>query len=201
MSLDPCGKAIPVAVYTKDVLTTAGCLKWSASFKNYPSGLQNPGNVLEVTVFDPNNQEVSQGSSDSLSGDPQSGGSFAGTVSIPEVRGTAPVGLPAAGTAGAPAPQNGQESAQKAALDQQAADFQSVSAEYTKRALDQAKLPAKSSIRGSAFFPVSAGEITEVVVSVRESHRSENVKDLAIALPNKQGAPAETASGGVKVAQ
>jgi hypothetical protein len=84
MSLDPCGKAIPVAVYTKDVLTTAGCLKWSASFKNYPSGLQNPGNVLEVTVLDPNNQEVSQGSSDSLSGDPQSGGSFAGTVSIPD---------------------------------------------------------------------------------------------------------------------
>jgi hypothetical protein len=87
MSLEPCGKAIPVAVYTKDVLTTAGCLKWSASFKNYPSGLQNPGNVLEVTVFDPNNQEVSQGSSDSLSGDPQSGGSFAGTVSIPDMTG------------------------------------------------------------------------------------------------------------------
>jgi class 3 adenylate cyclase len=87
MSLDPCGKTIPVAVYTKDVLSTAGCLKWSASFKNYPNGLQNPGNVLEVTVFDPNNQEVSQGGSDSLSGDPQSGGSFAGTVAIPDMTG------------------------------------------------------------------------------------------------------------------
>jgi hypothetical protein len=115
--------------------------------------------------------------------------------------GTAPVGAAPAAAAGAAAPQNAQQAAQKAALDQQAADFQSVSAEYTKRALDQAKLPARSSITGSAFFPASAGEITEVVVSVRESRRSENVKDLAIALPNKHGAPAETASGGVKVSQ
>lgn len=114
--------------------------------------------------------------------------------------GTAPFAAPAAAAVAA-APQNAQEAAQKAALDQQAADFQSVSAEYTKRALDKAKLPAKTSITGSAFFPVSAGEITEVVVSVRESHRSDNVKDLALALPNKQGAPAETASGAVKVSQ
>ena len=115
--------------------------------------------------------------------------------------GTAPFGIAPAAAAGAAAPQNADEAAQKAALDQQAADFQNVSAEYTKRALDQAKLPAKSSLTGSAFFPVSAGEITEVVVSVRESHRSDNVKDLALALPNKQSAPAETASGGVKVSQ
>ncbi len=87
MSLEPCGNALPIAVYTKDLLSSAGCMNWSASFNHYPDGLQSAGNTLEVTVYDPNEQEVTQGASNNLSGDPQSGGRFEGSVAIPDMTG------------------------------------------------------------------------------------------------------------------
>ncbi|MGA9724853.1 MAG: protein kinase, partial [Candidatus Binatus sp.] len=43
MSLEPCNNALPIAVYTKDLLSSAGCMKWSASFSHYPDGLQSAG--------------------------------------------------------------------------------------------------------------------------------------------------------------
>jgi serine/threonine protein kinase len=87
MSLEPCNNALPIAIYTKDLLSSAGCIKWSARFSHYPEGLQSAGNTLEVTVYDPNDQEVTHGASDSLSGDPQSGGRFDGSVAIPDMTG------------------------------------------------------------------------------------------------------------------
>ena len=94
--------------------------------------------------------------------------------------------------------QKARQDAQDAAVKQQAADFQSVSDEYTKRAIEQAKLAAKGSITGSAFFPTTAGEITGIVVSVRESPRSETAKDITLSIP-RGSIPTETASGATKV--
>ena len=96
--------------------------------------------------------------------------------------------------------QKARQDAQDAAVKQQAGDFQSVSDEYAKRALEQAKLAAKGSITGSAFFPTTAGEITGIVVSVRESPRSDNAKDITVSIP-KGTIPTETASGGARITQ
>jgi hypothetical protein len=96
--------------------------------------------------------------------------------------------------------QKARQDSQDAALKQQADDFQNVSGEYTKRSLQQAKLAAKGEVTGSAFFPVSSGAITGIVVSVLESRHSEDPKDITLALP-AESTPAETASGAAKAPQ
>lgn len=107
---------------------------------------------------------------------------------------TAPTAAASADPAGL---QKARQDSHDAALKQQGDDFQNVSAEYTKRSLEQAKLASQGSITGSAFFPVSSGAITGIVVSVLESRHSENEKDITLALPGEKTA-AQTASGAAK---
>jgi len=105
-----------------------------------------------------------------------------------------------AGTGGAAGLQKAREDSENAALSQQASDFEKISGEYTKRSLAQAKLASKGEITGSAFFLTSPGEITEIVVSVRESLHSDTVKDITLALP-KETTPAETTTSAGKAPQ
>lgn len=147
------------------------------------------------------NQLAQQNQSPATPASPDLGGMLASAMTnalgVAPYTGVAPA---AGGTAGAAEPQKANEDAQNASLSQQAADFQNVSTEYIKRSLEQANLPSKAAITGSAFFPVSAGEITEIVVSVRESLRSENVKDITLALP-KEATSAETTTSAGRVPQ
>ena len=86
MSINPCNKPLQYAVYTKEILSDAGCLNWSATFAPYNEGMQTAGDALQATIYDPDDQVVARGSSERVSGDPQSGqGAFDGTVSIPDL--------------------------------------------------------------------------------------------------------------------
>lgn len=98
---------------------------------------------------------------------------------------TTALGLPyvppaGAGSAVSAQQQTARQASQDAALKLQADDFQNVSAEYTKRSIGQTKLAAKGTVTGSAFFPVSSGAITGIVVSVLESRHAEDPKDITL---------------------